>query len=234
MPKVIDATSMWKDYVEIIKKCRVLSPYIIKGPDNLLFMERTPPDIIESFAVIKDPNLKDFYVWSAIDINQVLKELKDRNIKTKGTHVSEGKDSITIWKDNEYQFSIDYIPNIQSKDGNQRFKLATSKYKLLPQHMAGLIDPSTEMDGLSETSSWEPVSEQTLLDLKSYGFGQEQKLNYKIMFPKRLYPLIKDTDAKVYTKELQYDEEHKRYIVGIREDYPTFTLYSVIAIMIWE
>lgn len=222
-------TSKWRSFVSIVKALEPLAKGIIKTDRNEIFLNMKDGTYKESFAVIHDNEMTPLYQWLCTDLDTMLGQLKNKKIQSKGVRVEDTDTEITIYKDDVMEVILTKLPILQDLSSSrlQAYKV----YKKLPEYYEQLIHtPDTE---------WIPIEDnalEMLMDKKPISYtvifnNVEQEVGYvDMMLSPSSFPMI----SKVIHMDvclLNADRANEKYYIGIREEYSSFTLYSIIAIM---
>lgn len=222
--KEVTATTMWKPFVEIIKDISTIASGFTKDENNHLLLKMREGMFSESVVLIKDSLLEPYYRWLCSDVDYMITQLKNHNIKIKGTKILETEDKVIISKDTELKFDLEKL-KIHEK--------ATSVYKKLPSYMDLLLSPDTK---------WIPLHQNfiDLLILKSPIHIDMDFMNpnlnvgtVEMILSPTEFPLLKKANSLEFCL-LDVDRENEKYYIGIKEDHEAYTLYSVIAIMMLD
>ena len=136
---------------------------------------------------------------------------------------------IKIYKDNVLEVTLTKLPILQ--DPSSRRLQAYKVYKKLPEYYEHLIH--------TPDHEWIPIEDnalEMLMDKKPISYtvifnNVEQEVgSVDMMLSPSSFPMI----SKVIHMDvclLNADRVNEKYYIGIREEYSSFTLYSIIAIM---
>lgn len=227
MAKVVDPTTMWKPWIEFLKKMRYLSPSAVKGNGNIVYLNRDE-EYIESVVIITDRSLAQFYNWGAFDINEILDQMKKNDIKVKGTFVWEDDQKISIVKDSNTAFTVPKVPNsgIAESDSDQyRYMNVTGKWY---KRITGFIP------ALQDDTGWNPLTEDECYRMfqlhVTVNYTHPDNSFYVILGPDT-FPLGKNASS-ISMKYLAKNPSQPIVYVGIREVYEDFIIYSIIGAII--
>lgn len=222
-------TSKWRSFVSIIKALEPLAKGIVKTDLNEIFLNMKDGTYKESFAVIHDNEMTSLYQWLCTDLDTMLGQLKDKKIQTKGVRIEDTDTEIKIYKDDVLEVTLTKLPILQDPSSSrlQAYKV----YKKLPEYYEQLIH--------TPDKDWIPIEDnalEMLMDKKPISYtvifnNVEQEVgSVDMMLSPSSFPMI----SKVNHMDvclLKADRVNEKYYIGIREEYSSFTLYSIIAIM---
>ena len=222
--KEITATTMWKPFVEIVKDASIIASGFTKDENNHLLLKMREGMFSESLITIKDPLIEPYYQWLCTDIDYMLTQLKNHNIKIKGTEILETEDKVIVSKDMEMKFDLEKI-KIPEK--------AYSVYRKITQYLDKLLSPDTK---------WIPLH-QNFIDLLIIKSPINIDMDFmdptldvgtvEMILSPTEFPLLKKAESLEFCL-LDVDRENEKYYIGVKEEHEAYTMYSVIAIMMLD
>ena len=213
-------TTGWKEFSGIIKKLFPIAAYCIKLPSNIIYLKGDGV-FSESFAILDNPSLADFYNWAAIDCAKFLSDMKEHDIKIKGTEIIDASDRVIITKNGECRFSVDKLTQTPIE---VRYRVAGEFYRKILSYLSAM----------SDESDWEDIDEASirkLVDGKSINWVRP---SYSVPLTKSAFQNLRDS-CMVSIKYLGTgdSDDYEKVYLGIKEVFSGYTLYTLRAIMVF-
>ncbi len=217
--KVMDISNQFKKFKDFYKKIAIFSNFAIQYKNGVVIIvpDRKSADALpsECFAVWKEP-CRDLYENVVIDPVNFTTEMKENDVKVKGTSVIEDCDGLHVLKDEQEVYKI---RRVSTSDEPRVLQQVWTQLKVIhecidtyPNFNLNEID----QDDVDAMISGEPLT----LRLGEY---------CPITVARSLFPLMKKSGTKLSYGIWRFDEEHPKAYILFKEEYDTFDLYSVIA-----
>lgn len=218
--KAFDAMSAYRNLQEILKKIRYIGNDFTIFPDDIITFKRQG---VESIAIIGDDySLGGHLAWMFSTCEKFFGDIKNQDIKIKGTSVEDHIDCVHIYKNMELVASYDKL----GYDYDTNTQMGMSYYKYLGKFLKSILDPNS-----LERTTWTQISAD---DLEKLFDGDVVTLNQDerpvCYIGLELLPLLKDSKTEVcytFCGPLAENSDQNIQTFVIRESYPEVTIYTL-------
>lgn len=215
-PKEVTATTMFRPFVSIVKKLKYLGDGFVKLPNNFVYVFRSD-SFLESFAILNDPLLNEYYDWLACCPSELISNISQYELKAKNTHVEDFETKMTVFNDGVKCFDVEKVPGNTTE--SRRLNVE-EKFKRIPEYVPKLRN----------CDKWETVSPESIRDISDGRPVAIEGAGFGTIVTKAMFPLVKDME-KLEVTRLDYFKEFNKAILGFKETYPQFTVYTICAIL---
>lgn len=212
--KIINETTIFPDFIKIIKKITAITtePIIIL-PNGEWIIRRKH---VESFIRITEPNIRNYYTWAIIDPVGLLECIKNYKIKKTGVRIEDLSNSVKIFKNDELVYEI---KKLDDPDIGIRKSQAVQGLKLMPG-LSLIFDDATDYTEVSKDLVTR-LSDGNAISLYT------SKDDSPIILSKELFPLSNEVLHFLFRKIGPYMGKDL-CAAGIIEKYPSFDINTVL------
>ena len=219
-PKKADsAMAAYRNLQEILKKIKYIGNDFTIFPDDVITFKRQG---VESIAIInEDYSLNGYLTWMFSTCEKFFGDIKNQDIKIKGTSVEDLIDCVHIYKNMELVASYEKL----GYDHDTNVQMGMTYYKHLGRFLKSILDPNS-----MDRSQWTQIPSD---DLEKLFDGDVVTLNRDgipvCYIGLELLPLLKDSNTEVcysFCGPLTNEDSNMNTFV-IREIYPEVTIYTL-------
>lgn len=216
-----DPLQAYRNLQEVLKKVKIIGNDFTVYPGDIITFKRKG---VESIVKIQDDfSLGGYMSWMFSTCEKFFSDIKNNNIKVKGTTVEDLVDCVNIYKDMELMASYEKL----GYDFDTNAKMAMSYYKYLPNFLDKILDTSS-----LGMSGWQEITQTDIEslfdgDVISLSTGRTDGVGSSCYIGLELLPLLKDNTDICYTFCGPLSKGAPQHTFALREVYPEAIVYTL-------